>query len=98
LAPENQRKLLWRRSLEICFEKSAGPTMNVMGLLPLAAMKDSKYKLPENTEKILQDVKAIIYDCLDRDHFKQVLAASRRTEILDVISRDKCNLFPFNYR
>ena len=89
---------LWRKSLNFCLHNKSGPTINVMALLPLSAMKFHELKLPEDVESRVSQICDIIREGLDITHFEMVLSAPGWAEALDRVMENKVTLFPFNYR
>ena len=92
------KEQLWRKSLALCLHDKAGPTINVMALLPLSAMKAHGPALPEDTEEMVARIFHIIRDALDVPHFAPVLSAIGWSEALDEVMANRRKLFPFNYR
>ena len=92
------KEQLWRKSLALCLHEKSGPTIHVMALLPLSAMKAHGLALPEDTEDRVARIFDIIRDAFDTAHFAPVLSAIGWPEALDRVMENKCKLFPFNYR
>jgi hypothetical protein len=92
------RQRLWGKSLELCLHDKSGPTINVMALLPLSAMKAHGLVLPEDTEVRVARIFHIIRDGLDTTHFAPVLSATGWPEALDEVMANRRKFFPFNYR
>jgi hypothetical protein len=92
------RQRLWRKSFDLCLHDKSGPTIKVMALLPLSAMKAHGSALPEDVEAIVAQICDVIRNDLDVIHFDTVLSAPGWAEALNRVIENKVKLFPFNYR
>jgi hypothetical protein len=90
----------WLQSFKYCDEYKQNLTINIMGLLPLAALHehglaDSVY-LEENTRKT---VEVVSHPDIFQKHFKKLLSKGDDWEkVLKFVSKNKARLFPFTYR
>ncbi len=98
LAEGNRKNLLWQKSRDLCLDEKAGPSIKVMALLPLAAMQDHGFELPEDPESLIEGIRETIRDHLSQTHFRTVLDAATWQDVLEEVSSNKKKLFPFNYR
>jgi hypothetical protein len=96
--PDTARTMLLS-AVYLCGRDDAGPTIQVMALLPLAAMRRCGLDLPENTSDVVEDIRRLIQESeLDTGHFTLVLRASDWEQALDATAENEKILFPFNYR
>lgn len=96
LGQASQTVSLLNHSRDLCFSADAGPTIQVMALLPISFLPDSA--LPD-TREIRSWEQAIVSAAsrLDTSHFSQILD----TPLMEIRSRIRQTpgvWFPFNYR
>lgn len=90
---------LLRASARICGHRKTGPTVRVMALLPLAALRRLGLPMPGNARDRVEAIRRLIPAAgLDTAHFAPILTASSWQAALDATTRHEARLFPFNYR
>ena len=99
LAPDKDEACrLLLESLAICQSQESGPTIQAMALLPLAQLQ-AIGRCPLETETSVRRALAPIHgDELSREHFLCVLRNMNIDEILLIVQKNKCDLFPYMYR
>ena len=99
LAPnEDETFRFLMESLAICQSQESGPTIQAMALLPLAELQ-AIGQCPLEAETIVRRALAPIHgDELSREHFSSVLQNQKIDEILLIVQRERCDLFPYMYR
>lgn len=101
LARQTDNKVLakeaWRKSCELCAR--GGETLNVMALLPLAALFQNKLTEPEDMEKASKIIQLIRGSkTLHKEHFKSLLSSRSPEKVLRLVAEHPDKYFPFNYR
>jgi hypothetical protein len=96
LEQASQAVSLLHQSMDLCFSPDAGPTMQVMALLPISFLPDSALPPPQQIHTWEQTIRKAAAR-LDTDHFSQVLGTPL-TQIRSRIRQAPAIWFPFNYR
>ena len=89
--------LYFKESLDLCLLSRFGPTVRVMGLLPLADLFKSNHLEGLNLgdlEKVIKNAA----ESLNPVHFREVLSEKDFTKTLDRVFENPAALFPFTYR
>ena len=89
--------LYFKESLDLCLLPRFGPTVRVMGLLPLAGLLKLNHLEGVNLgemEKVIQNAA----ESLNPVHFQEVLNEEAFTKTLDRVFEHPAALFPFTYR
>ncbi|WP_152427617.1 hypothetical protein [Desulfotignum phosphitoxidans] len=87
---------LLEQSIELCFSPNAGPTIQVMALLPISFLPDSALPSLQQIHTWEQTICSAAAR-LDASHFSQVLDTPLM-EIRSHIKQTPAAWFPFNYR
>lgn len=96
---EKLRAALLNASARLCASRKSGPTVRVMALLPLAALRRLGLRMPGNARDRVEAIQRLIRtSSLNADHFAPVLKARNWKEALDATTKHETTLFPFNYR
>lgn len=97
-SPQDEQVRFYRASLERC-RRPGQPTIQVMALLPLAALwKREGASEDELSSGVREVCEVIARDAVDQDHFRSVMTVTGWKEVLRVVEQEKARLFPFNYR
>ncbi|NCC25385.1 MAG: hypothetical protein EOM25_09350 [Deltaproteobacteria bacterium] len=99
LAPNRfEARKRFAESLDLCLAPVSGPTIRVMALLPLAAMRERALDDAETPNHVAAAMEPVRSGELDRDHFSCLLTAKDWIGVLDEVLRNRKTLFPFSYR
>lgn len=93
---KNARKF-FRESLELCFSPTMGPTVQVMGLLPLSGLRRISAMEGSVADSVEMRIRALAKN-LNPDHFRLLLENSDFLGTLDILWARPEVLFPFTYR
>ena len=88
----------FRASLERC-RRPGQPTIQVMSLLPLAALWTRGGASEDELSSRVREVREVIESkAVDQAHFRSVMTVTGWKEVLKMVELQKARLFPFNYR
>lgn len=97
IGDNNMAANAWRKSCELC--ERCGETIQIMALLPLAALFQDKVfecEVLEKTSRILQLIRDS--QTLHQEHFEKLLIVRAPEKVLRLVSEHPGKYFPFNYR
>lgn len=99
LAPDSDAAYrMLRESLALCLAPEAGPTIQVMALLPLAQLHAAGHCLPDMDDHFRRAIAPVYGTDLSREHFVCLIQAGTTDEILRRVQKEKVRLFPYSYR
>lgn len=93
---ENARGF-FKDSLELCMSGTMGPTVQVMGILPLSGLRRISTVEGLDADAVKKRIRASAKN-LNPDHFRPILEAPDLSGILDILWTRPEVLFPFTYR
>lgn len=97
LGNEQDARVFFSESLALCLSERLGPTVHVMGLLPLSGLQRISAVAGLDVEAVEKRIRASAKN-LNPGHFRSLLEEPDLTVVLDVLWGQPEVLFPFTYR
>jgi hypothetical protein len=99
LAPDSKSAArLLAESANLCLSEKAGATIQIMALLPASALQVQNMEQNLAKRCVQTALEAIGSGALNRKHFSILLETSQKSNVLNVVRRNRARLFPFSYR